>query len=401
MSHTPGTVEERRTPAAPLQTVPCTFYAARGSNDLSWRAGFPAKALGAKLVEIPEEAFDQHVLNPNENGVLPWTFLVNRNDLSDYEVTFPEHEGPAAVWIRPDPARALLASEMREQGILVVGEVDDNYLSKPELNIALREMKWKDEERQMHARSLLAMDRVVFSTEVLRDIYYGKWKQMYNVKSSRFPELHVCRNNIAYEDWPTPVPRTGPLRVGWAGSQSHLWDINLAYAALMHAQALGCETHLIGYNPVKPWGSNIGSEWVGQSEGSKQMIAQWKRLRFRHTPWRDEAEYHANALPFDIGLCPLRTDQHTLGKSDVKAIEYAISGAAVVAQNNAVYNKFLRHGETALLVDNPEQMAWAVDILVHDEELRLRLTNNLRKQVYEERGTRQLQEEWGAAVAPS
>jgi glycosyltransferase involved in cell wall biosynthesis len=89
-----------------------------------------------------------------------------------------------------------------------------------------------------------------------------------------------------------------------------------------------------------------------------------------------------------------------LGKSDVKAVEYAISGAAVVAQNNEVYNRTWVHGETALLVGSPQEMLQAVDLLVRDENLRLRLIENARQYVREERGLKQLQDEWGAAVAP-
>ncbi len=290
---------------------------------------------------------------------------------------------------------------MRELGILTVAEVDDNYLSNPNLNIFMRQSGYRKEDQEAHARAMASMDRVVFSTELLRDIYWAHFKQMFGVKDKHLPEPFVCRNNIDVNDWPEPISREGPLRVGWMGSPSHVWDVNLAWPALRHAQNLGCETVVIGFDPTRPNGALIGETWEGQSHASAKRIAQWKEVRYRYIGWTPPSDYHRAALPLDIGLCPLKDTVHTRGKSDAKFLEYSISGAAVIAQDTPVYSRTIRHGETGLLVKDAEEMAWAVDLLVHDEPLRMSLVNAARRYVYEERGLKQLQAEWGAALSPS
>ncbi len=288
---------------------------------------------------------------------------------------------------------------MREQGILIVGEVDDNYLSNPRLNVFMRANEWSRQAAKDHARALLLMDRVVFSTEVLRDIYWDQFKYLFKTKGKRLPEPFVCRNNLDVADWPEIPPYDGPVRVGWMGSPSHVWDIDLAWNALLHAKRQGARVILIGLNPMLPEGQPIPASM--RSARSQAKIDQWGRVGYEHIPWVAPEKYGRPALPLDIGLCPLVANAHTDGKSDVKAVEYAISGAAVIAQDTPVYNRTLIHGETALLVKDEREMLYATDILIGDPALRLRLANNLRRYVYEERGLKQLRSEWGAALSTS
>jgi glycosyltransferase involved in cell wall biosynthesis len=154
---------------------------------------------------------------------------------------------------------------------------------------------------------------------------------------------------------------------------------------------------MIGFDPTEPEGFPLPEGM--RTARSQAKIDAWKRVAFRHIPWVDPESYGRPALPLDIGLCPLRDNDHTRGKSDVKAVEYAISGAAVIAQDTPVYNRTLVHGETALLVRDQREMLHAVDILLNDEALRMRLVNNLRRYVAAERNENALRREWGAALA--
>ena len=99
-----------------------------------------------------------------------------------------------------------------------------------------------------------------------------------------------------------------------------------------------------------------GNPIVTVSERSQHKYDQWKKVGFNHVPWVDPGIYERIQIPLDIGLCPLLTNVQTLGKSDVKFLEYTINGAATIAQNNAVYNRTIIHGETGLLVGSPSEM---------------------------------------------
>lgn len=391
--------------------------------DTGWRCTHPAQALGCPVEVIPDDRMDELLLWPHDQRPCRWwleaeymsgakrTFRSRRQfrvgkdwrrTILQTRVVLPDHQG-AAVWIRPCLARASLAKAMRVQGIRTVAELDDNYLSNPRLNLAMRTARYDQEMQLDHLKAQASMNAIVFSTVWLRDFYARKIRQAFGKVPGL--ELHVCGNHAPAAMWPGRDPYDGPPRVGWMGSPSHVWDVDLAWPALMHARNLGAVTHLIGYNPVDdPLGKGTslivdGEELEHRSERSLWKINQWRKVGFKHTPWVDPADYRRQGLPLDIGLCPLLTNDHTLGKSDVKAVEYTISGAAVVAQNNPVYNRTWVHGETALLVGGPQEMLEAVELLIRKPKLRERLVENARQYVREQRGDKQLKEEWSVAIA--
>jgi hypothetical protein len=111
---------------------------------------------------------------------------------------------------------------------------------------------------------------------------------------------------------------------------------------MMHARNLGCETWMVGYDPSDPEHSVVSTR-------SLHKVEQWSAVGFNHRGWERMDGYTRIALPLDIGLCPLLVNDFTLGKSDIKAIEYSIAGAAPVVWNNPVYSAWV-HGETCLKV---------------------------------------------------
>jgi glycosyltransferase involved in cell wall biosynthesis len=154
---------------------------------------------------------------------------------------------------------------------------------------------------------------------------------------------------------------------------------------------------MIGYDPVKSVLDDAGGEEFLDKRALEKLHA-WERLGYKNIPWRKPAKYERIALPLDIALCPLRWDEMTMGKSDVKFLEYAVSGAATVATNCPVYNKTIVHGETGLLAGSPSEMIDCVALLMRHEDLRQRLAANAQQYVREERGAKQMREEWGNAI---
>src|SRR5262249_1458538 len=152
-------------------------------------------------------------------------------------------------------------------------------------------------------------------------------------------------------------------------------------------------------DPDTPDQIEIDGEMVKlRSDKYQQNIDTWRGAITKHTAWIDPNEYHRAALPLDIGLCPLNNDDFCLAKSDVKAIEYTISGAAVVAQNNSVYNRNWKHEVNCLLAGSPREMAEQTIRLIRDPQLRYELVTAAQEYVLKERGLKQMQEEWRAAL---
>lgn len=354
-----------------------------GSSDYYWRTIAPARAIGAKTCLIPEKGGFFAVTQPNDDTEFQWS------QSDDGLVEYPNHEG-AAVWIRPDLARATHAKAMRElHDVFTVAETDDNYLAPPEQNVYMRANGFDPKVRLDHMKAVASMNRIVFSTDWLRDYYHRELKKEFGKK--RLPDMVTCGNHVFEEDWPIIEEYDGPPRVGWMGSPSHLWDVHLAWGAMLWAKKAGARTYMIGYDPTQP-------EAEVTSEKAKDNVAQWMKVDFEHIPWRKMDGTSRMRLPLDIGLAPLMSNAFTLGKSDIKAVEYTIAGAAVIAANNPVYNKTWKHGETALLVGSPSEMIDAVSLLMRDRKLRERLVANAQQYVREERGEKQLKSEWGAAV---
>ncbi len=403
-----------------------------GGNDIAWRCEYPAEALGARTEIVPEKDMDLRIMFPHNRGPMQWHLQLSYADghrqtittkgqyrawmkanpdwtrsVVEAKAVFPKHEG-AAVWIRPDIPRAGLAESMRAQhGWRTLAEVDDNYLTKTKLSLYLRESNWDSNDQFDHLNALCSMDGVVFSTDLLRDRYVLDMRRHVKEAGKKYgrkykgPELHVCRNHVPERHWPERVETDGPVRVGWMGSSSHVWDVNLAWAAMLYAKQNGAETWMIGYNPVTDPIASVptlnGKPML--SAKSQFNINQWFKVGFRHVPWREPEQYERLPLPLDIGLCPITTDEMTLGKSDVKAIEYTISGAAVIAMNNPVYNRDWINGETALLVGSPAEMLDATKVLMRDTKLRETLVANAQQYVRENRSDQQLRDEWTAAVS--
>lgn len=388
-------------------TAEASWYAIHGPNgDLSWRVTGPAEVLGAKVHLIPEEAGGD-IYYPNSGSHFPWQLHVTddagaseviasrtaweglaseRRRLTSRKAVYPQHEGGAAVFTRPLAWLAAHMIELRqEHGVRVCAEVDDNYLSPNRLNWFMQNAKTSDDDKDNHARSICASDGIIFSTEKLRDLYYKGFREYFNkVERANLPEFFVCRNHVDERFIPKPIPRTGPLRVGFMGSDSHVWDVELIWPALKVAKDMGCEIVFVGIDPA-----NINPKY-------KTRDWDWDCLEYTHIPW--SLNYRGNAIPVDIGLAPVLVNDHTLGKSDIKIMEYALSGAATVAQNCAVFNKTFVGEETCLFAGSPTQFISQTVRLIQDDDLRERLAANARRYVMEERLLQNNIDEWKAAI---
>lgn len=386
----------------------------------------PASAVGGKVIKIQEDELSRAVLGPNDDTAFPWHMILDGEKIanrSEFDAlaakggshtggpVFPTLEG-TVVFTRPDPQRATLGLVMASLGYLTVAEADDLYLAPAEQNLFTRVNNADESTRDWHARSMVSFARCVFSTQWLRDRYHREFKTRFrNERRSGhvLPELFVCRNNIPRDQWPTPIERDGPLRVGFMGSPSHIWDVDEAHAAFETAKHYGCETWMLGYspghldkNPNEPETITLddGTVHDARSKESRAAEADWRRVIDRYVPWTKPDIYHRQAIPFDIGVAPLIYNDFTSGKSDVKNVEYTISGAVSVCANLPAYNMAgWKHGVNCLMANHPTEYARAVQTLIRDRPMREELLAAAREMVWNERSEVQLKAEWSEALA--
>lgn len=236
------------------------------------------------------------------------------------DVVFVGQEGPTAIWQFPGNAtRGIIMASMQDAGFKVMVEVDDNYLQPPPRMPGMlsdwgrkldRDGSTDQHSFQAHRRLAKFSDGIIASTDYLAEIY-----------SHVNDNVFVCPNSVDLTDWPAWKPREeGPVRVGYAGSDSHMYDLHDIEDAL-------------------DWAVRDGATLVKM--GAKNANWRWEHIQF---PWTDSpAQYRRNLTgAFDIGLCPLRRGPWHDGKSDLKVLEYLAAGILPVVQaDSPVYTEWV------------------------------------------------------------
>lgn len=291
-----------------------------------YRADMPAKHLPGKTVR-----FESRDLQPR-----------------DGDFWFPRQEGGTAVWMFPgNMTRALAMAQMKtELGLRVLVEVDDNYTVSPPmpgLSSWVSHIDRSGGDRhsyEAHRRIVEKVaDGVIVSTPRLAEVY------------GRLHEgVHVCPNSVDPADWPDEEPTHQPdgvLRVGWAGSASHGYDLADVRRALDFASR-------------QP---DVEVVVMGQLDPG---------VKHRRIPWTDSlAEYRASVSEIDVMLCPLRPNAWSDCKSDVKALEAAMGGACSVVSRTEPYREWWAGDAPGYSAGTPKEFVKVVKHLVeHRDEVR-------------------------------
>ncbi len=110
-------------------------------------------------------------------------------------------------------------------------------------------------------------------------------------------------------------------------------------------------------------------------------------LETRHKAFEETCPYNRYLellRECDIGLLPLRATQFNSYKSDLKLIEHAAHGVAVLA-SPTVYQRSIRDDETALIFRSEEEFESKLRRLIDDSPLRHRIAANAYEWVKENR----------------
>lgn len=247
----------------------------------------------------------------------------------------------AAVWMTAGNATlGMLMVQQRLTGHRVLMEVDDNYLEMPPVHFGTwrRDLDVSGDDQhslEAHARLVPHVDGVIVSTPELERVYRRVARQVF-----------LCRNCVDPDDWDGAPPHgveklrsrslfarpEGVLRVGFAGSDSHLSDFEAIRPALeLAAGSDGCEVVLVGIPQAK------------------------ESFPCRRFLWTDDlAEYRRWLRNIDVMLCPLVADDAwTRGKSDLKALEAAMAGAVAVVSRREPFRPWWEREMPCLVVDDP------------------------------------------------
>ncbi len=273
-----------------------TFWRQATPGTTYWRGFIPMKYLPGQVLgmEVDSIALD-------ESGDEPRLGLRG-------------HEG-AAIWqFLGDEGRSRIALQIQRQGVRTLMEVDDLYLRfAPPLYGKFGSWTRTHAEAvsngtgysvEMHRKVAPMMDGIIVTTEYLADAYADLNQNIY-----------LCPNSILLEDWEGfERVESDVLRIGYYGSPSHLRDYPKVKKALKWAaRQPDVEVVMIGFSPPG---------WDGKI-----------------IPWEDDilaARPHLGAI--DVGIAPITRNAWADGKSDVKALEYAMAGVMPLLEDAPPYS---------------------------------------------------------------
>jgi hypothetical protein len=271
-----------------------TFYRQATPGTTYWRCHIPAQYLPANVAPIEPDSLtevdENTIALKYASGALVWQFL-------------------------GDDGRTRIALQMQRQGWPTFMEVDDNYLrfapplygkngawAKTHVEAVANGTGYSTE---MHRKAVPLMDRIICATPQLAD-EYADWND----------NVYVARNSIDPSDWAGLPEReeSETLRIGYYGSPSHLKDYPRAKKALKWAaRQKDVEVSFIGFRQPG---------WQGK-------VFPWEDKMFKARDYLTQ---------IDVGIAPLTRNPWADGKSDVKALEYAMGGVMPILEDAPPYS---------------------------------------------------------------
>jgi tetratricopeptide (TPR) repeat protein len=256
-----------------------------------------------------------------------------------------------------DPDFLPLINKRKQQGKLTIYEIADDLAAIQPWNPVY--FFYQDKENLDLVYRLANLCDALQVTCPELDRLYGHL----NRKSRVFP------NQISHVPAERPFIDKEPTIIGWAGSHGHLEDIEEIAPSLINwinGQPNAC-LHLMCSEPIWNLFDTLPLE------------------KKNHIPTGSIDDYYRFLSGIDIGLGPLKDTPFNRSRSDVKFLEYAVSGVVPVVKNLRPYKESVVHGETGLLFGDSHELISILDRLFHDSDLIEKIAKAARRYVLKSR----------------
>ena len=336
------------------QATPATTYV---------RAHLPARRLPGQV--LPFELNDAQIVSGDDEPL---------------RIEMPRHRGVAIWQFLGDDQKSRVALKMQAQGVRTLMEMDDNYLVPTPALVGHRRAEWgrtiaearekgTAHSNENHRRLVRRMDGLIVSTPYLQEVYR-------DFVEDEIP-VFLAPNTVEPDDWPLvvrPVPDDGILRIGYAGSNSHLNDYPLVKKALKWAaRQRDVEVHFIGFTPQ------------GNPPGPTM-------------PWTlDMHDFRLSLQRLDVGVAPIRANAWSNGKSDLKALEYAMAGVMPIVQDSESFRPWRSFWSPWMPSTEDDWVDVIKDVVASRDEVR-DLAETARRYVLEHRTIEKNIGAWKEAV---
>lgn len=293
-----------------------------------------------------------------------WDFMKN-DAISAIAPAFDGYLLSRASW---PPAYRRMAEQWfaaaRNAGKFVVYDTDDDVFSSHETHRRV-ELNWTDgksleqleAERFERIWAMQQCDGVTVTTQRLATI----------VRSYTSKPVIVVPNAIDLP-WFQKIVRATPrtvkgLTIGWAGGKRHDRDVEqMAEAWERIARRYPEVTFVVqGYQP----------EVITQCVPSERLAL---------LPWMPLQKYPMGAAQIDIGCAAIADTPFNRAKSNIKAMEYAAAGAAVVA-SPTLYSGLVVNGESGFIAESVDDWESGIAELVESHAQRQIMARRLLRTV--------------------
>ena len=241
---------------------------------------------------------------------------------------------------------------MKSYGIKIIVDIDDYWiLNKDNFNYNI----WKNHMSSMIQKTIKIADVIWTPSEVL-----AKHISSLNTKA----EIVIVPNAIdpAAEQWALPKTESESLRFGYTGAGAHNNDVDeIGYT--FEDKILYC--------------TNV-ERYVSKLKASHPV------------DWTDMFHYGSVYQDIDVALVPLKKNTFNECKSDLKLVEAAFTGTAVIASNVSPYKEKIIHGYNGLLCST--QAEWKEAIESMTKEKARELAANLAKDYLVQRNIKTVNE---------
>ncbi len=259
-----------------------------------------------------------------------------------------------AVPFRMEPVLQYL----KEKGKKIVYDADDALdlidISNPFYKSVQRDLGSANE-------ALRFADEVTVSTPEMKTYMEGKFKG----------KITVVPNCYFESEWTYASPRRDGIRIGFAGSPTHVSDLIEVIPAIKNLQSKYDIRFLIaGFARVDYGQWFKDHRFISTPEGIEQLTLLDKMLseiKFEWVPNVDFSNYPdtLSNMSLHIGICPLKDTPFNRCRSASKAMEYNLAGATVLASDIVTY----RNEPTSILVKDG-QWEEQLEFYIKNEDVR-------------------------------
>ena len=209
-------------------------------------------------------------------------------------------------------------------------------------------------------------------------------KKYMETKTSK--PITVVPNCYVPSEWAFPRPKREGIRIGFAGSATHVQDLIDIVPIIRKLQTKYPITFIImgfGMSDYKSWYKDF--RYTAPLLAQKQLEELDKALEGMEFEWVSYVDYDKYPsslinMALDIGLCPLKDTPFNRCRSACKAMEYTLAGAVALASDVAPY----RNEATSVLVKDGD---WedAIELMCKHPDVRKNFNDAARTWLEENR----------------